>query len=117
MIGVGGTLVEQALRNDNDIRPLAETESYQKIAEHFQPGALAVTYTHPAAQYKSLYDLLKSGNAADNFPGMDEIFERIDFTRLPSFDVIEKYMAPAGGSWVGDDNGVLMEQFSLKPSN
>lgn len=117
LIGVGGTLVEQALRNDNDVRPLAETEGYQKIAEHFQPGALAVTYTHPAAQYRSLYDLLKSGDAADNFPGMDEIFERIDFTRLPSFDVIEKYLAPAGGSWVGDENGVLMEQFSLKPAN
>lgn len=115
MVGVGGSLLEQALRNDDDIRPLSQTDDYKKIAEHFKSGAVAVTYTDPAAQYKSLYDMLKSGNAADNFPGMDELFARIDFTRLPSFEVIRKYMAPAGGSWVADDNGVLMETFSLKP--
>lgn len=116
MVGIGGTLLEQALRNDDDVRPLGETDEYRKISEHFRSGALAVTYTNPAAQYKSLYDLLKSGNAADNFPGMDELFSRIDFTRLPPFEVIEKYLAPAGGSWVGDENGVLMETFSLKPT-
>jgi hypothetical protein len=116
LIGVGGDLLDQALRNDEDVRPLAETDAFRKVAEHFRPNALAVTYTHPAAQYRSLYDLLKSGNAADNFPGMDELFERIDFTRLPDFEVIEKYMAPAGGSWVADENGVLMETFSLKPT-
>ncbi len=116
LIGVGGDLLDQALRNDEDVRPLAETDAFKKVAEHFRPNAMAVTYTHPAAQYRSLYDLLKSGNAADNFPGMDELFERIDFTRLPDFAVIEKYMAPAGGSWVADENGVLMETFSLKPT-
>ncbi len=114
MICVGGALLEQVLRNDSDLEPLAETEEYQQIAEHFRSGALAVTYTNPAAQYRSLYDLLKNGKAAENFPGMDDFFERIDFSRLPAFEVIEKYLSPAGGCWIGDDNGVLMEQFSLK---
>ncbi|MCA9034418.1 MAG: hypothetical protein KDA91_04765 [Planctomycetaceae bacterium] len=117
MIGVGGTMVEQALRNDTDTPSLAEAADYRKISEHFKPGAVAVSYSHPAAQYRSLYEMLKSGSAADQFPGMDEIFERIDFTRLPPFEAIEKYLAPAGGYWVGDENGVLMEQFSLKPGN
>jgi hypothetical protein len=61
--------------------------------------------------------MLKNGKAAENFPGMDELLQRVDFSRLPSFDVIEKYMAPAGGSWIGDENGVLMEQFTLEPAN
>lgn len=120
LIGIGDVLLEQALRNDNDVRPLAESADFRRVAEHFRPNALSITYTHPAAQYRGLYDMLKSGqvneNAAANFPGMDEFFERVDFTRLPSFDVIEKYLAPAGGSWVGDDNGVLMETFSLQPT-
>jgi hypothetical protein len=29
--------------------------------------------------------------------------------------VVEKYLAPAGGYWIGDENGVLMESFSLSP--
>jgi len=117
LIGVGDTLLEQTLRDDSDAKPLSETESFKAVAEHFQPGALAVTYTHPAGQYRSLYDMLKNGKAAENFPGMDELLQRVDFSRLPSFDVIEKYMAPAGGSWIGDENVVLMEQFTLEPAN
>lgn len=115
LISVGSTLIEQALRNDSDVRPLAETDQFRQVAEYFRPNALAVTFTNPAAQYRSLYDLLKSGKAKDAFSGMEEI-ANIDFTRLPEFEVIEKYMAPAGGSWIGDENGVLMETFSLTPA-
>jgi len=114
LIGVGDTLLEDTLRENSDVKPLAETDDFKAIAEHFRDDALAVTYNNPAAQYRSLYDMLKSGRAAENFPGMDEFFQKIDFSRLPSFEVIEKYMAPAGGSWVGDENGVLMEQFTLE---
>ena len=84
------------------------------IEEHFPAGALVVTFTRPAEQYRRLYAMLRDGDAADSFPGMDELFSKIDFGKLPAFEVIEKYMAPAGGFWVGDENGVLMEQFSLK---
>lgn len=115
LIGVGDTILEQVLRDDSDLKPLAETDDFKAVAEHFPAGALAVTFNHPASQYRSLYEMLKSGKAAENFPGMDDFFQRIDFSRLPSFDVIEKYMAPAGGSWIGDENGVLMQQFSLTP--
>ena len=57
--------------------------------------------------------MLQSGNAAQNFPGMDEIFERIDFTTLPPFETIKPYLKPVGGFWVGDDNGVLMQSYQL----
>ena len=58
--------------------------------------------------------MVRDGDAAENFPGMEDLFSKIYFSKLPSFDVIEKYMAPTGGFWVGDENGVLMETFSLK---
>jgi len=76
-----------------------------------------VTYTNPASQYRSLYEMLRDGNPAESFPGLDDILSQIDFGRLPPFEVIEKYLAPSGGFWVGDENGVLMEQFSLKAAN
>ncbi|MBL8818764.1 MAG: hypothetical protein JNL58_22235 [Planctomyces sp.] len=116
LLSVGSSLMEQVLRNDNDIRPLADTDEYRAAAERFREGALALTFTRPAGQYSRLYNMLRSGTAADSFQGMDDVFEGIDFTLLPPFEVVEKYLSTAGGSWVGDENGVLMESFSLKPS-
>ena len=114
LIAVGGNQLEQALRNDNDVRPLADSDDFKAVSEHFPEGALAVTFSRPAEQYRRLYDMLRDGDATENFPGMEDLFSKIDFSKLPAFEVIEKYMAPTGGYWVGDENGVLMEQFSLK---
>lgn len=114
LIGIGGNLLEQSLRNNDDVRPLSESDDFKRIAEHFPSDAVAVTFSRPADQYKSLYDLLQSGEAADSFPGMDEIFSRIDFTTLPSFDQIKKYIQPTGGFWVGEENGVYMQGYTLK---
>ncbi len=114
LIAVGGNQLEQALRNDNDVRPLADSDDFKAVSEHFPEGALAVTFSRPAEQYRRLYDMLRDGKAAENFPGMEDMFAKIDFSKLPAFEVIEKYMAPTGGYWVGDENGVLMEQFTLK---
>ena len=113
MIVMGTNLLEQTLRNDSDMRPLAESEEYQKVAAHFPSDSLAVTFSRPAEQYRSLYELLQGGNAAQSFPGMDEVFERIDFTTLPPFETISSYLKPVGGYWVGDDNGVLMRSYQL----
>ncbi|MEZ6063343.1 MAG: hypothetical protein R3C19_23600 [Planctomycetaceae bacterium] len=114
LIGIGEALLDQVLRNDSDVRPLSETDEFKKVASHFPSDAVAVTFSRPAEQYRSLYNALKSGQGGHYFPGMDEIFERIDFTTLPDFDVVSKYIQPTGGYWVGDENGVYMEGFSLK---
>lgn len=113
LVGVGGTQLELAVRNDDDVRPLSESEDFKAVAEHFEEGALLVAFSQPAEGYRRLYDMLRSGNAADNFPGMDELISRIDFTKLPPFEAVEKYMSPTGAHWIGDENGVYMEQFSL----
>ncbi len=114
LVSIGGNQLEQALRSNDDLRPLSESDDFKEVAEHFQEGALAVTFSRPALQYRRMYDMVRDGDAAENFPGMEDLFSKIDFSKLPSFDVIEKYMAPTGGFWVGDENGVLMETFSLK---
>lgn len=112
-ISVGGNQLEAAVRNQDDVRPLSETEDFKAVAEHFREGAVTIGFTRPSEQYRKLYELVQSGNAADSFPGMDELFSKIDFTKLPPFETMEKYFAPTGTSWVADENGVLMEQYSL----
>ncbi len=115
LVSIGESVMEQVLRNDDDIRPLAESEDFQKIAQHFPSEVVSVSFSRPAEQYRSMYELVQSGNAAEQFPGMDEIFAQIDFSTLPPFESISKYLAPAGSFTVNDENGLISEAFSLKP--
>lgn len=114
LIGIGGSQLEQAVRNDSDLRPLSESDDFKAVASHFEEGALAVTFTRPAEQYRTLYEMVRDGKAAENFPGMDDFFAMVDFSKLPPFEAVEKYLAPAGSYWIGDENGVMMNSFSLK---
>lgn len=115
LVAIGERVLEQVLRNDDDIRPLAESEDFQRIAEHFPSEVIAVNFARPAEQYRSLYEMLQSGEAADQFPGMDELFSQIDFTTLPPFEAISKYLAPAGGYTVADEDGYISHGFTLSP--
>lgn len=111
---VGGSLLDQVLQNDSDMRPLAESEDFKKVAQHFPANALSVQFSRPAEQYRGIYEMLRSGTAAEQFPGMDEVFEKIDFTTLPPFESVSKYIKPTGGFSTADENGMYMEAFQLK---
>ena len=115
LIAVGESIMEQVLRNDDDVRSLNESDDFQRIAKHFPSEIVAVNFYRPAEQYRSLYELLQSGSVADQFPGMDEIFAAIDFTTLPPFESISKYLAPGGSFTVAGENGYVSEGYSLRP--
>lgn len=114
LLSMGGTLIEQVLRDDNDVRPLAESPDFQKVSQHFPANAVSVQFSRPVETYRSFYEMLKSGEAAENFPGNQDLFSKIDFSTLPSFDAISKYFKPTGGYSVNDEHGMFMEAFQLK---
>jgi hypothetical protein len=115
MLAIGGNQLEMALRNTPDVRPLAKTEGFEAVMAHIPENAVAVSFARPAEQYRSVYEMLRNNEAAENFPGMDEMLTLVDFSLLPPFEQIEKYLAPAGGFWVGDENGIMMQSFTLPP--
>ena len=114
MVAIGGGILEQVLRDDDDVRPLAETDEYKAIAEHFPSEAVSVQFTKPAEQYRGIYDILRSGDIADQFPGSEDILSQIDFSTLPDFDQIAKHIKPVGGYSVSNENGVFSETFQVK---
>lgn len=114
LLCIGGPLLEQVLLNDSDMKPLSASEDFRKVAEHFPSSALTVQFSRPAEQYRGFYEMLRSGNAADQFPGMDEIFAKLDFTTLPPYESVSRYIKPTGGFTTEDDNGMYMEAFQLK---
>lgn len=113
LFSMGGSLMEQVLRNDDDMRPLSESDDFRKIAAYFPADAVSVTFTRPAETYRSMYNMVRDGGA-ENFPGVQDIFEKIDFTKLPPFESLEKYIKPAGNYTIKDNNGYYMEGFQLK---
>jgi hypothetical protein len=115
LLAIGERVMEQVLRNDDDTRPLAESEEFRRISQHFPPDVVAVNFAQPKDQYRAFYELLQSGNVAENFPAMDDIIADIDFTTLPPFEAISKYLLPGGGFTVADENGYVSEAFSLRP--
>jgi len=115
LVAIGEQVMDQVLRNDDDVRPLSESDDFQKIAQHFPSEVVAVNFARPADQYQSMYEMLQSGEIVDQLPGMDDFISQIDFSTLPPFEVISKYLAPAGGFTVSDDDGYVSEGFSLNP--
>lgn len=113
LFSMGGGLMEQVLRNNDDMRPLAETDEFRSIAAYFPADAVSVTFSRPAQSYRSIYEMVRDGGA-ENFPGVQDIFEKIDFTKLPPFEKIAKYIKPAGAYSVKDNNGYFVEGFQLK---
>ena len=114
LFGTGSTLLDQVLRNDSDMKPLSESEEFQKVAQHVPRTAVSMTFQRPAEQYRSIYEALRAGTAAEQFPGAQDFLEKIDFTTLPPFDVVSKYVHSAGAYTVADDNGYFTEGFQLK---
>ncbi|MEZ6133063.1 MAG: hypothetical protein R3C59_30705 [Planctomycetaceae bacterium] len=114
LVAVGSTLLEQVLRNDSDVKPLAETDDFRKVSAFFPANAVSVQFSRPAETYRQFYDMLKSGEVAEHFPGNQDWLQRIDFTTLPAFDVIAKYIKPNGAYSVNDDRGLFTEAFQLK---
>ena len=117
LIGIGeGSILDMAVRNTSDVRPLSESPQFQAVAAHFPTEAKMVSYARSSDQIKSVYEMLRSGNIADSLPGAGEILSAVDFSTLPPFEKMEKYFAPSGSYMVGDDNGALMKSFSLPVS-
>lgn len=114
LLGMGGDLIKQVLRNDNDLRPLADSKDFQRISGFFPANAVSVQFSRPAETYRRFYEMLQSGEAAENFPGNQDLFSKIDFSTLPPFEAIAKYIKPSGGYTVNDEHGMFMEAFQLK---
>lgn len=114
LLGVGGGLLDKVLRNDPDTPSLAESKDYRRIASHFPSEALSIQFSRPVEQYRSIYEMVRSGTAAEQFSGSQDLFEKVDFTTLPPFETIAKYIQPTGGYSTKDDNGVFMQAFQLK---
>lgn len=103
--------LEQVIRRDPDAKKLADTPEYKRIAAHFPDKTSSVGFQRENADMKALYEALKSGNAEFL---LGRVLSDIDFSRLPEFEVISKYLRPSGSFMIPDERGLLMQSFTLR---
>lgn len=87
---------------------LADTKDFKRLVAKIPAKISLLGYQKGNAQLKPVYEQLRSGVLNPGVPG-------IDFSKLPPFSALEKYLAPSISYAVPDERGVLMHSFSLKP--
>ena len=107
-------LLEAISRGDAD-SSLVASEAYKRVAAEFPSKTMSIFFGDPKASYKSMYEGMRNGDPAELFPGMGELLENIDFTKLPKFEDLAKYLLPTGGFTVSDDRGAFSQSFTLAP--
>ncbi|WP_339728090.1 hypothetical protein [uncultured Gimesia sp.] len=101
--------IENVLRKDRGVSSLVNSESYKRISENFPEKTSIITYQNADAQVHAVYELLRK-----NETGVD--LQGLDLSKLPSFDVIQKYLPISGGYTVPDDQGFFTSTFGVKKS-
>ncbi|MCX7419847.1 MAG: hypothetical protein NT013_09960 [Planctomycetia bacterium] len=101
------TAVEAMLRGDTDGDALVDSSAYKQIAEHLPAKTSIVSFSKQDSQIETLWEAARSGQLGAAFPDLD-------FSKLPDFDAVKKYLQPSGSYTVPEKKGVLFVSFSTK---
>lgn len=107
MLSNSDKLLEQVAKSGESSKSLADVAAYKRIAAKFPAKTSMVSFERGNTQLRAIYDQLRTGA----FPLPTE---GIDFTKLPPFSAVEKYLRSSGSFAVPDEHGVYMEGFSLR---
>lgn len=100
-------LMEQVIREER--ASLAESENFLRVAEGMPETVSMIGFQRQDAGVQAIYTSLRDGD----LDGAD--FGGFDFSALPEFEVIQKYLTPTGSYAIPDERGAVMVQFGLKP--
>ncbi|QDV51060.1 hypothetical protein [Gimesia fumaroli] len=101
--------IENVLRKDRGVGSLVNSDNYKRISENFPEKTSIITYQNSDAQVHALYELMRKNDNNVDLQGLD-------LSKLPSFEVIQKYLPISGGYTVPDDQGFFTSTFGIKKS-
>lgn len=84
---------------------LAKSEEWLELVKYFPAKTSMIGYQTQDSSAKSGYEMVKK-QAADEIQG-------IDLSKLPDFEVLQKYFKPTASYAIPDENGALFVGFSL----
>lgn len=107
---LGATLGERA-----SMRPLADSPDYQEIAAQFPERTSMITYQHQDSRMAGLYEQLRAGGLGGNLPGLTGQLLNFDFTKLPPWPAMSRYLQTTGSFIVPEEDGFRIVSFALPP--
>lgn len=110
LLASGMETLQKVLEGDADGESLAESAEYKRALAHLPEKVSMISYQSPAAQLKDAYEKLRRGEFDAATEG------DFDFSVLPPFEKIEKYLVPTFGYILPVENGAYSVQFGLKPA-
>ena len=103
-----GTLpadIENVVRTRSGVASLVDSEVYKKLAKHIPEQVSILGYQKQDAQLRTAYDQLKSMDPED--------LGGLDVSKLPEFEVLQKYLRASASYFVPDEDGALQVSFTL----
>lgn len=106
----GRERLAQILANQAGGPALADDAEYKRNRAHAPEQLSLLTYQASVSQFRDVYEKLRDGEFDAAVEG------ELDFSLLPPFESIQKYLVPTLGYMVPVEKGALSVQFGLKPA-
>ena len=116
LLSTSGAYLDRTLGRLDSARPLAESPQYREIASQFPRETSVINYQRQDARFAGLYEELRSGSLrAAGSVGLVASLAGFDFTKLPPFPAMSRYLQTTGGFAVPVEGGFRIVNFALSP--
>lgn len=105
------SVLENIAKGKGAKNKLADSKEFKALMARMPAKSSMITFqSGGASQLKQAWDMLRAGAVpvGDDFP--------VDFTKLPPYSAIKKYMHASASFTIPDKNGAYMESLQLKTS-
>lgn len=111
-----GAYLRETLKSQATKRPLADSPDYQQVAAQFPERTSMISYQRQDSRLEGLYEQLRSGLLeAGALPGLTGQMFNFDFSKLPPFPEMSRYLQTTGSFIVPQEDGFRMVSFALPP--
>jgi hypothetical protein len=114
MVATDVRLLERILRGMGDRETLADSAAFKRIARKFPDQTSSISFSRQDTQFKRIYEALRSGQAEQAGALTGGALNGFDFSKLPNFDLLKKYLPASGGFMESIERGLRITSFSLR---
>jgi hypothetical protein len=112
MVSTDADFLAGVLRDRGRKRPLAESLAYRRVAEQFPEETSMISFQRQDQDFEPLYESIRSGTLLPQVPGAAA---GLDFSKLPRFDVLRRYLQSTGSYIEPIPDGFRFVDFALPP--
>lgn len=119
MVSTNADYLARTLQSRETKRPLAESRAYRRVAEQFPERTAMISFQQQDGRFEGLYESLRSGNldlaGITSLPGITGQLLGFDFSKLPPFSAMSRYLQSTGSYIEPAEDGFRMVNFALPP--